>query len=125
MDKEMPSEVWEDVGIHDRPSKEETKVLATHLKNFSKYEVLESSRIRKEKNLQAIQDLGLSFDEKDSMIVLKVKNFTFDIWPASDTWYSHSKQRYGIGIESLLDLIKKRLIDSATMSQSLQKVQSS
>lgn len=32
----------------------------------------------------------------------------FDLWPNSDTWYSHSKQRYGTDIQNLCRQILER-----------------
>jgi len=102
------SEAWDDItGSIEKPS----KPLITPTKNQEfRHESEERTAERRGKALEAI--FKLFPDPKynaNGMITAEVKQLKFDLWPASDCWFSYSKQRYGSGIESLCSMIEKHL----------------
>lgn len=57
-------------------------------------------------NLAWIEALKIPYEVQGTMLSLKVEGKRIDFWPYSDTWFSHSKNRYGCGIANLCKKIK-------------------
>lgn len=107
---ELTSEIWEDIGNHSKPSKADVKSIYSHLKPVQP-PVFKDHRTTKEKNLEALKALLSSkeVDPDQSMITIEFGGKKFDFFPASDCWYSYSKQQFGMGIENLIQKILKHL----------------
>lgn len=59
--------------------------------------------------IEWIECLGLPVERSTSMLSIKVEGRRIDFWPGSNTYYLHSKQKYGIGIPELCQKIKTHL----------------
>ena len=106
------SEVWADIGHRARPSKDEnSKVLAmlTGFKNH-RHEDNEETLSRRERNLQSIRRVFGPGVPDESTIILKALGRKIEFWPATGVWYSHSKGRYGHGIEEICQIIERELM---------------
>ena len=80
-----------------------------------KYESTVDTTARHERNLEAIRRLKShceSYIEEGSKINLTVSSRRFELWPPSNCYFSHAKNRFGVGIEELVGLIEKNLINS-------------
>lgn len=71
--------------------------------------VIDSIRARKEYNLALIRNLGLPIKEEGSMINISVAGRKIDLWPGSDTYFSHTKNEWGTGISMLVEKIRPYL----------------
>lgn len=71
---------------------------------------------RRQKNLSLIEELKKRADvvkEVGGCFQLRIEGFWFDLYPTSDTWFSHSKNAYGCSIERLKSMIEKKLIHNS------------
>ena len=60
-------------------------------------------------NSKYVEELGVPIDMKDTTWTVTIKNRKIDFHLSSNTWYSHSKQKYGTGIQELCHQMKKHI----------------
>lgn len=102
---------WEDLGSREK-SKDFNPYRHFKEPPLQEHESLLTVEERKQKNLTILlhlDSLASSREEVDGTIRFKIQGKTFDFWPASNTYFIHSTNQYGVGIEKLVTQILKKL----------------
>lgn len=101
------SETWEDLGYNNQ--KPLTKPKYKPFPRYT-YEPDEITLKRKNDNENLIRSVFQKVTAQGSVLSCEAKGYRFDFWPATDCYYSYSKDRFGNGIQALISLLFKHQI---------------
>lgn len=111
------SEAWEEITGCQSEVPKGTKAphpdpsLVTHTKlSLYKHESEETTSLRRAQCLESIFKIYPNAQIDGTKVVVQVLDKKFDFYPASNTYFIHSTQKYGYGIQELCKQIQKKLL---------------
>lgn len=76
-----------------------------------KHESLEETTLRKAKNLEAIYTVFENPEMHGDHVIVNFEGRKIEFHPATDTWYSPAKSKFGIGIQKICEQILKKKLE--------------